>query len=137
MISVVTRRRRRPFTFATGATRTTTFRTTPIIGATRATITFRPRRTQLIHRQLAVAVLVELLEGGAGIGDFRLINHAIVVRVERGHQRRGRRALSVPAGSAGFTGLTWTAWTADALTTRRALASRRRAISILCGRHQC
>src|SRR6266550_2961046 len=132
MISIVTRRRRRPFAFATGATGTTTFGTTPIIGATRAAITFRPRRTQLVHRQLAVAVLVEFLEGGAGIGDFRLINHTIVVRVEGGHQRRGRRALPVSAGSTRFAGL---ARTARAFATRRALASRRRAASILCGRH--
>ena len=109
IVSRATRRREWPITFATGSTWTATFRTTPIIGATRAAITFRPRRTQLIHRQLAVAVLVELLQGGAGIGDFRLINHAIVVRVERGHQRRWRGALPVSAGSAGFTGLTRTA----------------------------
>src|SRR6266498_2016881 len=126
MISVVTRRRRRPFTFATGATRTPTFRTTPIIGATRATIAFGPRWTQLVQRHLAVAVFVELLQRFAGVGDFLLVKHAIVVHVESGHQGRRRGALSVPARPAG---------NARAFTTWRALASWRRAASILCCRH--
>src|SRR5205814_1266743 len=70
----------------------------------------RPRWMQLIPRQFAVAVFIERLEGGAGVGDFGFVNHAIVVGVERGYEGRRWRAVSFRSGAA---------WTAGAVFAER------------------
>src|ERR1700733_3855823 len=50
-----------------------------------------PVRTILVRRQLAVMVFIERQQLRAGVGDCVLINDAIMVCVQRFHQRRGRR----------------------------------------------
>ena len=60
--------------------------------------TARAPRTEFVLRQLAVAVLVELLEGLAGLGDFVGVEDAVVVEVEG--LKDGRHAAP-SAGSAG------------------------------------
>ena len=58
----------------------------------RATVrqAFRPGRTKFIHRQFAVAIFVELLERFGRVSDFHFVNHAVVVRIKRGDERRRR-----------------------------------------------
>src|SRR5262249_37775189 len=51
-------------------------------------------RVNLVHRELAVAVPVELLERFRGVGDFIRVNDAIAVGIEHGQKRRGRRTLA-------------------------------------------
>src|SRR5436305_9375869 len=67
----------------------TTRRTTLAVSA------LRPLRAHLVLRDFAVAVLVELLQGGGCVGDFRRINHAVVVGIERLDHRRHRRTAAV------------------------------------------
>ncbi len=53
----------------------------------------RPGRwAQFIFGQFSVAVLIELFEGGGGVGDFLRGKFAIVIRVERLHERIGTPA---------------------------------------------
>jgi hypothetical protein len=67
----------------------------------RALVAFGPRGTKFLHRQLAIAVLVEGLEGGAGVGEFGFVNHAVVVGVEDGDEGRERRPMAFPTWFAG------------------------------------
>lgn len=54
----------------------------------------RARRSKFVGRQLAIAIFVQRLERGCGVGDFIFIDDAIVVRIESGNQRRRRRAMA-------------------------------------------
>ena len=67
----------------------------------RPLVAFRARGPQFVHRQFAVAVLIELFQSGGGIGDFGFVNHAVVVCIERGDDGRKRRAVALPIGAAG------------------------------------
>jgi len=49
---------------------------------------------------LSVTVLVELLEVLGGLRNFGGVDHAVVVRVERGEQRRNHRAIALAFGTA-------------------------------------
>jgi hypothetical protein len=55
-------------------------------------------RTQFIRRDLAVAIFVELLQRLRSVGDLLGRNDAVMIRIERGHQRRDR-AMFAPAAS--------------------------------------
>ena len=85
----------------------TTFRT-------RTATVFGRRRTQLVHGELPVLVLVERQQRSRGILDFGCIDDAVVICIERLDQRRRwwpsfaaaagpRRAWSL----AGFIVLCW------------------------------
>jgi hypothetical protein len=65
-----------------------------------------PRPNEFVRRQFAIAVLVELLEGFDGIGDFIGVNDAIVIGIERPDQCDRRRAAPAArtAGTALATG---------------------------------
>lgn len=52
-------------------------------------------RAQFVHRQLAVAVFVELAQRGGCIGDFGFVDDAVVIRVQHGNERRHRRSWPV------------------------------------------
>src|SRR5439155_6512465 len=67
-------------------------------------VAFRARGPQFVHRQFAVAVLIELFQSGGGIGDFGFVNHAVVVCIERGDDGRGRRPVSFESGACLSTG---------------------------------
>src|SRR5690348_12149388 len=56
----------------------------------RAISALRTRRTQLIRRQLAVAVFIQRLQSRRSVRDLVGVNHTIVVRVQYFHQRRRR-----------------------------------------------
>src|SRR5262245_23692635 len=43
------------------------------------------RRTQFIWRNLPIAILVKLLQSRAGVCNFLLIDHAVVIGVESAH----------------------------------------------------
>lgn len=73
----------------------------------------RRRRHQLTNRQFAIAVLVQSFKRGAGIGDFRFINDAIVIGVERRDDRRRRGPMPSRASR--------TSWTCWSFVWRRAL----------------
>ena len=83
------------------------------------------RGTQFLLGQLAVVVFIERLESRTRVGDFIRVYHAIVIRIQHGHQRGWRGTLTIHAGtaltsrSAGSTG--------SALAWRRTLTIRRRA----------
>src|SRR5271169_5908499 len=47
-------------------------------------------RHEFVGRELAVAIFVQCLQGGRGVGNFIGINHAVVVGVEGGDDRRDR-----------------------------------------------
>lgn len=85
------------------------------------------RGTQFLLRQLSVAIFVERLERPARVCDLIRVNHAVVVRVERSHQRGWWLALTIHAGTALTSGtsigtsLTW--W--RTLTIRRRTSSFR------------
>src|SRR6185437_2343429 len=49
----------------------------------------RAWRTQLVLRQFAVAVFIERFQRRGRIGNFVGVNHAVMIRIERVHQRRG------------------------------------------------
>ena len=61
------------------------------------TAAFRTWRTQFIRSQLAIAVFVQRAERGGGVVDFICVNHAVMIRVERGDDRR--RGRTMPAHS--------------------------------------
>jgi len=89
----------------------------------RATLTtalpaLRTLRTEFFRRQLAVAILVERLQRRGRVRDLLLVDGAIVVRIERGHQRAAHHALAAAgtALAARATGSTAT------LTRRRVIA---------------
>ena len=92
----------------------TTFARRPALtaGATLATaltaLPLRTLRANLFRRQLAVAILVKRLQRGGGIGDFLLVDHAIMVRIQRGHQRPTHHALSAALTTLAGTALTAT-----------------------------
>jgi hypothetical protein len=68
---------------------------------TPSTTTAAPGRStggpQFVLGQFAVAVFVELFEGGGSVGDFLGGEDAVVVGVEGFHERIGRPALAPPA----------------------------------------
>jgi hypothetical protein len=68
---------------------------------TPSTTTAAPGRStggpQFVLGQFAVAVLVELFEGGGSVGDFLSGEDAVVVGVEGFHERIGRPPLAPPA----------------------------------------
>src|ERR1700722_12926131 len=60
-------------------------RPVPNSGARSVCATMVGRRThQFVQCQFAVAVLVEFHQRGAGVGNFRCVDHAVVVDIERG-----------------------------------------------------
>ena len=61
----------------------------------------RARRTHFVHRDFAVAVFIEFAQGLRGVLDFVLVDHAIVSRIEGGHEWRNHRARPCSAGTAG------------------------------------
>jgi hypothetical protein len=64
---------------------------------------WRTRRTKFIHRQLTIAILVELAQGSRRIINLSGIDHTIVIGVQCGHHRRRWWALTAtllaPLGS--------------------------------------
>ena len=74
-------------------------------GTTRATLALRTLWTNLLRRQLSVAVLVERLQRRGGIRDFLLVNRAILVRIERGHQWPAHHALTTTRARTTLTAL--------------------------------
>jgi hypothetical protein len=76
-----------------------------------------PRGPQFVLRQFAVAVLVELLEGGGSVGDFFGGEDAVMVGIEGFHERIGRPALA----SAAWRSLRWTSVVVAGRWTLRAL----------------
>ena len=134
--------------FAAGATLTTrTARTTTAslstltagttrathAGTTLATGTARAHANVFFTRQFAVAIFVELLQGGRGIRDFLFVNHAIAVGIERRHDG-WHEPLASATGTAARTATTLTARTAwrAAFTTWGAVALLRRTALVLC-----
>jgi hypothetical protein len=61
---------------------------TPHSGACLPTLAEGSRRKKLVRRQSSVAVLVELLQGLAGLGDLVGVNDAVAIQVERRDDRR-------------------------------------------------
>src|SRR5258708_10572137 len=59
------------------------------------------RSHELVRREHAVAVFVQRLEYGAGVGDFLGVNHAIVIGIQSANDRRCRGMMAVPARAAG------------------------------------
>lgn len=53
----------------------------------------RPGGPQFLFGQFSVAVLIEFLEGGGRVGDFFGGKYAVVIRVERLHERIGPPAV--------------------------------------------
>ena len=53
----------------------------------------RPGAEIFIGRQHAIAVLVERFQRGARVGDFVRVNDPIVIRIQREHDQRRRRAM--------------------------------------------
>lgn len=84
-------------------------------GATRPAFASRTAgtlRAMFVWRDFPVAVLVELLQGHAGFGDFVGVECSVVVEVEREDDRIHRALTSGPAAfAAGTTGATRTAFT--------------------------
>jgi hypothetical protein len=68
---------------------------------TRTTLSRWTLRADFIPRQLAVAILVERLEGGGGIGNFLFVNRAVLVGVKRSHHRTASHPLPALAGPTG------------------------------------
>ena len=109
---------------ATGATRTATasravltIRSTLTAGAALTVRAAGTRRAILIGCEFAVAVLIELLQRLAGLGEFFGIDNAIVVQVQRFNDGTIARSAGTakPAGAArasgptvGATGAAWT-----------------------------
>jgi hypothetical protein len=50
-----------------------------------ALLTLRARRAQLVLRQFAVAVFIERFQRSGGIRDFGLVDHTVMIRVQRLH----------------------------------------------------
>jgi len=65
----------------------------------KAGTTRRTRRLILVPGQLAVAIAVQLLERRHGVRDLFGVDHAVMIRVERGEQRRKHRAARSHARS--------------------------------------
>jgi len=64
---------------------------TAAFGTTRAARLFW---AQFFHRQFAVAVLVQRSQRRGGIINLARVDHAIVIGIQSGNQRRRRRAMS-------------------------------------------
>jgi hypothetical protein len=58
------------------------------------------RREIFVGGQFAVAVLIEGLEGGGGVGDFGGVNYMVVIGVEDLDEGKGWMAMA-GAGAAG------------------------------------
>ena len=61
------------------------------------------RRHEFVGAELAIAVLIERLEGGAGVGDLGGVKLAIPIRIQRDHERPHRRTATEAATAAGRT----------------------------------
>jgi hypothetical protein len=68
------------------------------------------RRSQFVLGQLSVAILVQLLEGSRRVGDFLFGKHAVVVCVERFHERIGWMAMAASTRALQRTVLTVARW---------------------------
>ena len=89
-------------------------------GAARATGTTRTaavrrRRLEFIHRQIAIAVLIEFAQGNGRIVDFLRVKCAVSIRIERGYDRRHGTTSARTARTAGTrrTALRWFAILSD------------------------
>ncbi len=121
------RRLARTATLATLTTRSTRPALTagPTLTTTLTALSTRARRTEFLSRQLAVAIFVERLQRGGGIRDFLLVNRAIVIGIQRGHDRR-HHPLPTLATLAALPALTGAAWATGAALpglTRRMVAA--------------
>jgi hypothetical protein len=74
-----------------------------LAGAITRSIRAKPVRRgwpqQLFHGQFAITVFVERHQSGAGVGDFRGVNHAIMVGIECGNDGRQWTMTSAAAGT--------------------------------------
>ena len=84
----------------------------------------RTRRTDFIRRQFSIAIFVERLERGGGIGDFFFVNDAVVICIERSHDRRHSSLPALSTLTARST-LTRTTGTARAAALLRGVIATR------------
>ena len=94
----------------------------PTLTTTLTALSTRARRTEFLSRQLAVAIFVERLQRGGGIRDFLLVNRAIVIGIQRGHDRR-HHPLPTLAALPALTGAAWATGAALPGLTRRMVAA--------------